>query len=108
MPIEFIKPLEDMEVMEKTRATLECELRLTKPGLEAKWYKNGEEITESERVKILVKGTKHTLVYEATELDDDAEYTCTIGKTSTKCKLTITGKQVSNCSIVAPVCSRGF
>lgn len=61
-PLEFVRPLVDVELKENQTATFECELN--KPGETVRWYKNGELI-EPDNKDIIVRsddGRVHQLV----------------------------------------------
>lgn len=71
--VEFIKPLKDIQIMEKTKVVLECEV--SKPNLIATWYVDGEEIKSSDRVELVVYDTVHQLIIETAKLTDEGKYT---------------------------------
>lgn len=87
--MEFISPVKEMSVTEKDTVCLECEI--SKPNVKARWLKDGKEIKPDEGHHVIVDGTRHRLVLDAAELDDQAEYTIEVeGKTSAA-KLTVEG-----------------
>ena len=91
-PIEFITPLKDIEVPEKSTATLECEV--SKPNVKADWTKNKEPITVQDGYDIRADKTYHTLHLEKVGPEDGAEYTITVGEKSSTAKLTVKGKNM--------------
>ena len=87
----FTVPLQDVTVEKHETVTLTCEL--SKPDQKVKWLKNGKALTMKEkgRMKITTEGTKHTLVIPKSEVDDTAEFTCTLNGTKTDAKVTVEG-----------------
>jgi hypothetical protein len=75
-------PLEDKEVDEKAEITLTCET--SKPNVPVKWHKNGQEVVTGMRYKINQEGPSCALSIVNANLDDSAEYTCTIISNSNK------------------------
>ncbi|XP_038637061.1 myosin-binding protein C, slow-type isoform X7 [Scyliorhinus canicula] len=72
-PLKILQNLTDQVVRAGQQAVLECELSEANVG--GKWYKNGQMIYASERVKITHRKKVHKLVVEKMALDDDGEYT---------------------------------
>ena len=94
IPLTFTKPLEDVSVEKSETVTLTCEL--SKPNQKVKWLKNGKPLTtkEKNRYKITVDGTKHTLVIPKSELEDAADFTCTVNGTKTEGKVAVIGEDL--------------
>ena len=91
LPVEFLKPLSNLDIMEKECATFECEV--SKPDLPAKWYQKGSEITSDwDRFSTTVDGNVHKLVISSALLGDTHKYKCVIGDQKTSAKLTVSGK----------------
>ena len=82
-PLEFLRPLTDVEVQESQTATLECEV--SRPNQQAKWYKEGKEIPVGGRFEVTADNTIHRLVINDAELGDQAQYSIVFAddKTST-------------------------
>lgn len=89
-PVEFIKPLKDIQVMEKTKVTLECEVN--KPNLIATWYLEGEEIKSDDRVELVVYDTVHQLIIQTTKLTDEGKYTIDVEGQKSSSTLLVDGK----------------
>ena len=90
-PVDFLKPLTDVEVLEGQTATLQCEV--SKPNQKATWFKNGStEVKTGGRHEIRVEETKHTLVIQNTKLTDQSEYTVKIADKSTTASVFVTGQ----------------
>ncbi|CAH1802742.1 unnamed protein product, partial [Owenia fusiformis] len=73
---EFVKPLKDQTIMEGESTDMKCEL--SKPDITTTWQQDGHELTESDRVKIVVDGVTQQLTIKDSVLDDEAEYTCVV------------------------------
>lgn len=74
-PLEFIRPVNEIELKENQTAMFECELN--KPGEQVRWYRNGELI-EPDGKNIIAKsdGTVHQLILKKVDASDAAKYTC--------------------------------
>lgn len=88
--LDFVKPLSDQTVSEHFDVCLECET--SKPGVKVTWLKDGEDITLDERFKVISDGTIQKLIIPDASLDDEAQYTCTVGDKTTQAVLFIEGK----------------
>ena len=75
--------------------TLTCEA--SKPNVEATWLKDGKPFSfkDKKKYKVSVDGTTHTLVIPKSEVEDSAEFTCTIGGAKTQGNVTVKGKIMS-------------
>ncbi len=84
--------MEDVTVEKDQAVTLACEL--SKPGQKVKWLKNGKPLTmkDKNRYKVTADGVTHTLVIPKSEMDDTAEFTCSLNGTKTTSKVTVKGK----------------
>ena len=91
LPIEFLRPLSNLEVQEKQTATFECEIN--KPKQEATWYQAGTKITpEMERIHPESDGKLFRLVIDSCQLDDTHKYKCSFKNAQTSAKLNVLGK----------------
>lgn len=90
LPIEFTKPLKDLEIMENQPLTLTCQVN--KPDLVATWQKDGKNIDASDRVQIVRDGVTHTLKIDKAVLEDDSVYKCTIKDRKTSARVTVKGE----------------
>ena len=72
--------------------TLTCEA--SKPNVKAKWLKDGKPLSPKDQKKysVSVDGTTHTLVIPKSEVEDTAEYTCSINGSKTQSKVTVEGR----------------
>ena len=97
-PLSFTVPLEDVTVEQDEKITLQCEL--SKPNQKVTWLRNGKALSfkEKNRLNITADGAKHTLVIPKADLDDTAEFTCSLNGVKTQGKVTVKGSKVSNLS----------
>merc|ERR1739838_494040 len=79
--VDIMKSQKNIEVIVNHQASLD--FTVSKPDLQAKWYKNGQllDITNDERFKYVVDGTRHSLKFSKTKFDDAGEYEIEIGDT---------------------------
>ncbi|XP_032951653.1 obscurin isoform X4 [Rhinolophus ferrumequinum] len=59
--IQIVRPLEDVEVMEKEGATFSCEV--SHDEVPAQWFREGSKVRPSDNVRIRQEGRTHTLIY---------------------------------------------
>uniref|UniRef100_UPI00398E7BDC obscurin-like isoform X29 n=1 Tax=Pristiophorus japonicus TaxID=55135 RepID=UPI00398E7BDC len=91
--ISFKTKLKDVEVVEKETATLQCEVPI--PAVQASWFLEETEITESTKYKIEEEGTLRKLTIKNVTTDDDAVYICEMKEGSrTVGELTVKGNIV--------------
>ena len=92
--IEFVKPLEDVEIKEKDVIEMDVELS-TDEVSNVKWFKDGEAIdTQKKKEKYEVKkvGRKQSLKIINATVHDEGEYTAAVGEQESTCELTVVGK----------------
>lgn len=90
-PLEFVKPLHDIEVKEAQTARFECELN--KPGEKVKWYRGDKKLEpDNKNVFIESDGKVHTLVLKNVNADDAAKYYAKTSGPSTSANLYVEGK----------------
>ncbi|XP_039339520.1 myosin-binding protein C, slow-type isoform X2 [Mauremys reevesii] len=70
-PLKIMQPLTDQTVMLGKEITLKCEIS---ENIEGKWYKNGQLLPASDRVKLYHKGRIHRLVIASSIVDDEGDY----------------------------------
>ncbi len=72
--------------------TTEFIVHLTKPNLQVKWNKNGNQLSEDNRIKFVNEGLVYKLVIKNTQLEDADQYIITLpdGQKS-KALLTVDG-----------------
>jgi hypothetical protein len=90
--IEFVKPLEDVEIKEKDVFELDVELS-TDEVADVKWFKDGEVIDHKNETKYEVKrqGRKQSLKIINATVHDEGEYTAAVGEQESTCELTVVG-----------------
>ncbi|KAM6436429.1 myosin-binding protein C, slow-type [Liasis olivaceus] len=70
-PLKILRGLEDQTVKLGKELSLKCEVS---ENVEGKWYKNGQLLQPSDRIKIYHKGRIHRLIIDNSLVDDDGEY----------------------------------
>ncbi|RMC03016.1 hypothetical protein DUI87_20209 [Hirundo rustica rustica] len=70
-PLKISLALEDQTVRLGQEIHLKCEIS---ENVEGKWYKNGQLIEASDRVKLYHKGRIHRFVIPVSAVDDEGEY----------------------------------
>jgi ribosomal protein L12E/L44/L45/RPP1/RPP2 len=88
--IEFVKPLEDVEIKEKDVIEIDVELS-TDEVPNVKWYKDGDAIdaTDDKKYEIKRQGRKHSLVIKNATVHHEGEYTAAVGEQECSCELTV-------------------
>lgn len=71
----FSQPLQTVEVIEGTEATLKC-MVTGNPEPNIAWFKDGDTVAEEKRYKTQYNGEQATFKIQNTELDDEGEYKC--------------------------------
>ncbi|NXO20801.1 TITIN protein, partial [Cisticola juncidis] len=86
--VEIVVPLEDVHIIEGTKAILEC--KVSAPDVSSsKWYLNDNQIKPDERVQAVCKGAKQRLVLTRTHASDAGRYKLMVGKVETSCNVTV-------------------
>ncbi|XP_071275375.1 obscurin [Agelaius tricolor] len=93
LPVRISKPLADVSVTQKLKATFECEL--SKPNANVKWFKDGKEIRPSKNIGIISQGNKRSLIIHKCEYEDQGTYTCQAAEDKTSATLKVHGKTYS-------------
>ncbi|KAH0616997.1 hypothetical protein JD844_028542 [Phrynosoma platyrhinos] len=70
-PLKILHPLEDQTVRLGKELSLKCEIS---ENVEGKWYKNGQLLQPSDRIKMYHKGRIHRLIIDNSLVEDDGEY----------------------------------
>lgn len=78
--------------MDGEPATLECELK-GEPQPDIEWFRDGEKVKESKRVRMNFDGKSSSLTFKPSELDDEGGYKCVarneLGSASTTAELLV-------------------
>ncbi|KAF2987667.1 hypothetical protein EK904_013941 [Melospiza melodia maxima] len=98
LPVRISKPLADVSVTQKLKATFECEL--SKPNANVKWFKDGKEIRQSKNIGIVSQGNKRSLIIHKCEYEDQGTYTCQAAEDKTSATLKVHARDVK---IVKPL-----
>ncbi|XP_037595721.1 obscurin isoform X40 [Cebus imitator] len=69
--IQIVRPLEDVEVMEKDGATFSCEV--SHDDVPGQWFREGSKLRPSENVRIRQEGRTYTLIYRRVLAEDAGE-----------------------------------
>lgn len=85
--LKFLDPIEDIETQEKKTISFSC--KVNRPEMTVKWMKAGQELTLSKRIVYRVDGLKHTLTIKDCMMDDEGEYTATVGDDKCSAELII-------------------
>lgn len=89
-PLEFVKPLQDIELKENQTARFQCELN--RPGEKVKWYKGDKRIEpDNKNIFIESDGKVHTLVLKNINADDASKYSIKTSGPSSSASLFVEG-----------------
>ena len=87
--VDIIKPLEPQKAKEGEDVVFECVL--SKPDVPATWLKDGQEITPSEKVEMIVEGEKHKLILHDVKPEDAEKFTIKVGQVQSTANLIVEG-----------------
>jgi hypothetical protein len=98
IPLEFVRPLNNVELTEVPiePVVLECELSRA-PGEKVQWLKNDKplvRIPDHVRVEEDKNGTVHRIVFKRLEEEDLATYRIEVGKLSSEAHVEMKGKRL--------------
>ena len=85
--MEFIRPLQDIEVDEWSKCVLECELN--KRNVQCRWYKDTSEIFPNDHYRFEIDERVQRLVIDRLELTNAATYGCICRKAKTSGNLSV-------------------
>lgn len=74
--------------MEGTKAVLEAKISAA-DITSIKWFQNDKLVTASDRVQMVVKGSKQRLAINRTYASDEGQYKLIAGKVDSTCKLSV-------------------
>ncbi|KAK2492721.1 hypothetical protein MC885_013414, partial [Smutsia gigantea] len=69
--VQIVRPLVDVEVMEKEGATFSCEV--SHDEVPAQWFREGSKLRPSDNVRIRQEGRTYTLIYRRVLAEDAGE-----------------------------------
>ena len=91
-PIEFVKPLQKIIVLEGQPATFSCEVANVSSDMPVTWCKDGKTLSADSKHTIMkTEGKVLSLHIPCTTIDDEAEYSIVIGKSKCKAELLVDG-----------------
>ncbi|XP_051479163.1 obscurin-like protein 1 [Apus apus] len=91
-PVTMVKVPRDLGVPETGVASFECEL--SRPGVEVKWFKDGQELRPGPNCRIYSAGRRRVLQLSHCELADAGTYTCDTGDCQASATLHVQERQV--------------
>ncbi|KAK0155211.1 Obscurin [Merluccius polli] len=86
-PAVFLRSLEDVAGEEQGMVCLQCEA--SKETVSPVWKKDGVVLTHSDKQELLHSGRSMTLILHSLCKDDAGHYTCDLGTSQTKAKVTV-------------------
>ncbi|KAI3368742.1 hypothetical protein L3Q82_025731 [Scortum barcoo] len=86
-PAVFLRCLEDAVGEEQGEVCLQCEI--SKETVTPVWSKDGMVLTTDEKYELLQFGKSMALIIHSLSKDDGGQYTCDLGTSQTKAKLTV-------------------
>ena len=99
--VEFVKPLEDVEIKEKDAVEIDVEVS-TDAIADVKWFKDGEAIDpakDDKKYEVKKQGRKQSLKIINATVHDEGEYTVAVGEQESTCELTVVGKLLISSNI---------
>lgn len=98
-PAVFLRSLEDAIGEEQGELCLQCEI--SKETVTPVWKKDGTILTADEKHEFLQFGKAMALIIHSLSKDDAGQYSCDLGTSRTKAKVTVHGEssaKVKSCS----------
>lgn len=89
-PAVFLRSLEDAVGEEQGEVCLQCEI--SKEAVTPVWSKDGMILTADDKHELLQFGKSMALIVHSLSKDDAGQYTCDLGTSQTKAKLTVHGE----------------
>ncbi|XP_034146064.1 obscurin isoform X5 [Esox lucius] len=86
------KPMEDVKVPEKEKATLECEVSRT--NAQVKWFKGDNELKPGKNLGIHSQGRIHSLIIHKCSKEDEGTYICQTCDDNSSAKLTVHARDI--------------
>ena len=96
VPAKITSPIENVEVLEGEPVKLKCTI-LGKPDPDIRWFKDGEEIHESDKFRMMVNPENTCiLTIQKADMEDEGTYTCKVtnpaGSDTCSGMLSVTGE----------------
>ncbi|XP_037104683.1 obscurin isoform X1 [Syngnathus acus] len=86
-PAVFLRPLEDAVGEEQGEVCLQCQI--SKESVIPVWRKNGIVLTPDDKHELCQYGRSMALIIHCLSKDDAGQYTCDLGTSQTKAKVTV-------------------
>lgn len=90
-PAVFLRSLEDVVGEEQGQVCLQCET--SKETVTPVWRKDEVMIKADEKYELLQFGKSMALIIHSLSKDDAGQYTCDLGTSQTKAKVTVHGER---------------
>ncbi|XP_065493477.1 obscurin-like protein 1 isoform X3 [Caloenas nicobarica] len=103
-PVTMVRVPQDMGVTEMGVASFECEL--SRPSVEVKWFKDGQELRPEPRCRIYSVGRRRVLQLSRCEPADAGTYTCDAGDCQASAMLHVQEHQVCIMKDLQDACVR--
>uniref|UniRef100_UPI0035901E98 obscurin-like protein 1 n=1 Tax=Myxine glutinosa TaxID=7769 RepID=UPI0035901E98 len=100
-PVHILRPLQNLEVPEKSRVLLECEV--SKELVDVEWFKGDEKLHHGEKFRLLIQGQRHCVLLPRCEYTDAGTYKCRVGEFETSAQLIVRARDVSIVRGLEPV-----
>lgn len=91
-PAVFLRSLEDAVGEEQGKVCLQCEI--SKDSVTPVWRKNGMVLTPDDKHELVQFGKSMALIIHSLSKDDAGQYTCDLGTSQSKAKVTVHGEQL--------------
>ncbi|XP_069006652.1 obscurin isoform X1 [Embiotoca jacksoni] len=92
-PAVFLRSLEDATGEEQGEVCLQCEI--SKEAVTPVWRKDGTVLTTDDKYELLQFGKSMALIIHSLSKDDAGQYTCDLGTSQTKAKVTVHDLHIS-------------
>lgn len=89
-PAVFLRSLEDVVGEEQGKVCLQCEI--SKDSVTPVWRKNGMVLTHDDKHELVQCGKSMALIIHSLSKDDAGQYTCDLGTSQSKAKVTVHGE----------------
>ncbi|XP_062373266.1 obscurin isoform X2 [Sardina pilchardus] len=99
--IKIVRPLKDIEIMEKESASFVCEV--SHDEVEGKWHKDGVSIKPGDNIKIRQEGQTFTLLFKSVTIEDASEIKFSAENASSMSKLRVKEQAISIVKQLCPV-----
>lgn len=89
-PVYFVKTLEDLEALEGDNS-VQLDVTLSKPDVHVDWHFDDVQLQPSEKYEFVISDADRSLLVYDINLDDEGEYSCRVGDTSTTAFVAVLG-----------------